>query len=246
MHRWIVRGACMTAVVSGLAACGGGGGNESPRADAGPVRYHWQTFFRDGRALFLMSFEGGLVYGFYLSDFTAVEYPSYAYAGLFIARRPAGVPAGSPVSGVEHSFEEGAALPVQLTLAINEYGVALGSLTRSNAGTTSPIGGPESEVSGLATDTSRLSGDYAVQGRSVGGSLKFAARIAEGRLSSGAEGAAPSRRRCSHDRSATCTTSRLCSDRGACSVRAATPGMRSRPSAPTTCTSSWSRPRAGP
>jgi hypothetical protein len=160
MHRWIVRGACMAAVVSGLAACGGGGGNESPRADAGPVRYHWKTFFRDGRALFLMSFEGGLVYGFYQSDLTAVEYPSYAYAGLFIARRPAGVPAGSPVSGVEHSFEEGAALPVQLTLAINEYGVALGSLTRSNAGTTSPIGGPESEVSGLATDTVLGSGSH--------------------------------------------------------------------------------------
>jgi hypothetical protein len=188
MRRWIHRAACMAVSAWALAACGGGGDSEPLRADAGPVKYHSQMYFRENRLLLLMSFEGGLVYGFYQSDFTAVEYPAYAYAGLVVARRAPGEAAGGPVEGVEHSFEEGIARPVRLTLAIDEFGVAQGSLTPLPGGPASPIVAFESDVSTLPTDTSRLNGDFAVQGRSVGGSLKFGARVTEGRLSAVAEG----------------------------------------------------------
>lgn len=56
-----------------LASCGGGG-NETP-ADSGPVTYYGDSSFRGNHPLPLMVFEGGLVYGFYQSDFSVPLFP---------------------------------------------------------------------------------------------------------------------------------------------------------------------------
>ena len=86
-----------------LPACGG---DDTVRSDEGVARFYYTPFFRDGRLLTLVTFEGGLVYGFYQSDFRAPTYPDYAYAGFFAAQlSPAHVGPPSRV-GTEYRFDE--------------------------------------------------------------------------------------------------------------------------------------------
>jgi len=157
--------------------------------DSGPVRYLSQPSFRGQRLLLLMSFKGGLTYGFYQFDSASPVPIGYAYAGLFIVKRPPDASEKEPASGLDFNFEQGLSSEATLVLSPpNEHGITLGTLRVSSA--RSPASTPEvtelalteSHNSTLDTSSARLAGTFAAQGRSTSGSLRFAATIENGRL----------------------------------------------------------------
>lgn len=175
-----------------LSGCGGSDDDVATAArpeDAGPVRLLSTSYnFRSNQLLLLMSFEGGLTYGFYQADFTRPSY-EYAYDGMFVVRRLPGARSSDPTIGLDYDFQNGTTRPATLALAApNEVGIALGALTTVTAGppanttVTESIGAWESDNASLDTNPTTLSGTYAAQGRSVNASLKFRARIDNGRL----------------------------------------------------------------
>ena len=175
-----------------LSGCGGSDDDGTTAArpeDAGPVRFLSTSYnFRSNQLLLLMSFEGGLTYGFYQADFTRPSY-EYAHDGMFVVRRLPGARSSDPTIGLDHDFQNGTTRPATLALAApNEVGIALGALTTVTAGppanttVTEPIGAWESDNASLDTNPMTVSGTYAAQGRSVNASLKFRARIENGRL----------------------------------------------------------------
>jgi hypothetical protein len=182
----------IAALLLASSGCGGSEDNGTIAAqseDAGPVRFLSTSYnFRGNQLLLLMSFAGGLTYGFYQADFTRPSY-EYAYDGMFVVRRLPGARSSDPTIGLDYDFQNGTTRPATLALAApNEFGIALGALTNvvavppANTTVTEPIGARESDNASLDTNPTTLSGTYAVQGRSVNASLKFPARIDNGRL----------------------------------------------------------------
>ena len=158
-----------------LSGCGGSDDDGTTAArleDAGPVRFLSTSYnFRSNQLLLMMSFEGGLTYGFYQADFTRPSY-DYAYDGMFVVSRLPGARSSDPTIGLDHDFQNGTTRPATLALATpNEAGIALGALTTVTAGppanttVTEPIGAWESDNASLDTNPTTLSGTYAGQDR---------------------------------------------------------------------------------
>lgn len=181
----------IAALATTLTACGGSDGADTTLAqpeDAGSVRFLSTTSFRGGRLLLLLSFEGGLSYGFYQFD-PSKPTLGYAYDGLFVVRRLPSAEEADPTVGVDYNFEQGTTRPATLALtAPNAFGITLGALTTVTSGPpantteTEPFGERESANESLDTDTTTLAGTYAAQGRSVNAGLRFPAKIESGHL----------------------------------------------------------------
>jgi hypothetical protein len=170
-----------TALALALAACGG---SDTLQSDEGAARFDYTYFFREGRLLALVTFEGGLVYGFYQSDFSAPTYPEYVYAGFFTARLDTLRDEALLRVGTEYRFEERNAVPIELRLAAPSGDTVFGILTQVNTGEESPFSVRESTNSRLPTDPTTLPGAYAVQARSPSSSFKATGTVdADGRLS---------------------------------------------------------------
>jgi hypothetical protein len=181
----------VAALCMSMTGCGGtddDGTAFTPSEDGGPVRFFSSFGFRSNQLLLLMTFEGGLTYGFYQADFTRPDYV-YTYDGMFIVRPLPDAKNSDPTIGLEHDFHNGTTQPATLALmAPNEVGFRLGVLTTVTAGTqanptqTDRFSVQESANASLETNIATLSGTYAVQGRSVSAGLKFPARIENGHL----------------------------------------------------------------
>ena len=170
-----------TALALVLVACGG---SDTLRPDEGAARFDYTYFFRDGRFLALLTFEGGLVYGFYQSDFAAPTYPEYAYAGFFTASHSSRYNQDLVRVGTEYRFDERDAISIKLRLADPSGDTVFGILTQANGGEESPFSVRESTNSQLPTELATLPGAYAVQARSASGSFKASGTVdAHGRLS---------------------------------------------------------------
>lgn len=182
--------ALIAALSTTLTACGGTNGADTTLAqsDAGSAQFLSTTSFRGGRLLLLFSLEGGLTYGFYQVDAGQPTLP-YVYHGVFIVRRVPEAKDTDPTVGIDYDFEQGTSRPATLVLTEpNAFGIALGALTtitaglQMNATETEPFFATESGNASLDTDTTTLSGTYAIQGRSVNASLRFPAKIENGHL----------------------------------------------------------------
>jgi hypothetical protein len=170
-----------TSLAVALAACGG---SDTLQPDGGAARFDSTFFFRGGRLLALVTFEGGLVYGFYQSDFAAPTYPDYAYAGFFTARLDTQRREAFLRVGTEYRFDERDAVPIELRLATPVGDTVFGILAQVNTGEESTFSVRESTNSRLPTDLTTLPGAYSVQARSPSSSFKATGSIdADGRLS---------------------------------------------------------------
>ena len=99
-----------------LASCGGG--DVSP-TDSGLVAYYGTYGFRGSRLLALIVFEGGLVYGFYQSDFTSAIFPEFAYAGFFVGESSSPGEAKATYRGYDYDFERKTTYPSVVTLEVS-------------------------------------------------------------------------------------------------------------------------------
>jgi len=138
--------------------------------DGGAVSYYQTSGFRGNRLLSLIAFEGGLVYGFYQSDFAAPVFPEYAYAGFFVARPQSGDDA-SPKEGMEFDFDAHTAIAVTLAASITSGDKFSGVLRGSTDRQPDTIFAARSSVSDIRTNTTTLGGDYDYQARSPRGSF---------------------------------------------------------------------------
>jgi hypothetical protein len=155
-------------------ACGGG---SDLRPDEGVARFYDTQFFRGTRSLALLTFEGGLVYGFYQSDFAAPTYPEYAYAGFFVAQPPSGI-------GTEYNFESGEVSAIRLELSAQSGSNVFGTLKEVPPSEDATFSARESANAQLPTDPGMLPGAYTVQARAPSASFKATAALdAAGNLS---------------------------------------------------------------
>jgi hypothetical protein len=158
----LINVALSLAVLQLASACGG---DHDLRPDEGAARFYDTQFFRGTRALALLTFEGGLVYGFYQSDFATPAYPEYAYAGFFVAQLPSGI-------GTEYNFEGGEVSEVGLELGAQSGSNLFGTLKQVPPSEDSAFSVRESANAQLPTDPVSLPGAYAVQARAPGASFK--------------------------------------------------------------------------
>jgi hypothetical protein len=166
-------------VIAGIAcavfASGCGGSDEAPRADDGPVRYY-NTYFRQNQLVSLMSFGGGLVYGFYQDDFSQPQLPDFAYAGFFKATAGASLPSGSTRIGKDYRFKSGEMVPISL-VDFSTTDQALAATIESGQGAES-LHASRATIDDTATDATLLGGAYSVQARSTAASQKGTASVA--------------------------------------------------------------------
>lgn len=161
-------------------ACGGG---SDLRPDEGAVRFYSDQSFRSHQPLALLTFEGGLVYGFYQSDFRAPVFPEYVYAGFFVAQPASQLESGLR-AGREYSFDAGEVSSVQLELEAPFPDSILGRLTQVSTSESATFSALESADSERPTDRAALPGTYAVQARSSEASFKASGTVdASGNLS---------------------------------------------------------------
>ena len=104
------------AVLGVLVGCGGSDADGPDQTDSGTAEYYATYWLSDYRPLYLMRFEGGLVYGFYLSDYGGQTFPEFPYAGFFVAHADSPGPLPATYRGYEFDFDGKAKLPVQLDL----------------------------------------------------------------------------------------------------------------------------------
>lgn len=151
---------------------GCGGSSEPLLEDEGKVGLYSSTFRRN-QTLSLMTFEGGLTYGFYQSDFTGQHFPEYAYAGFFLAR-PQSPGGGSDRKGVEFYFDAESSSPISLSPPIEDAANSASLATTLHTPTygSEPISALKASVDQLPTDTTTLPGEYVLQARSNVGSFK--------------------------------------------------------------------------
>ena len=170
------------AFITLVSACGGG---RDLWPNEGTVRFYDTQFFRGNRLLGLLTFEGGLIYGFYQSDFSAPTYPEYTYAGFFVAQ-PAPQQGPTVRAGTEYNFDDGEVSAIRLELGAQSGDNVFGTLTQVPTSAESTFSARESGNSQLATDPASLPGTYAVQARSPGASIKATGVLdAAGNLSVG-------------------------------------------------------------
>ena len=160
----LINVALSLALLSLASACGG---DHDLRPDEGAARFYDTQSFRGTRALALLTFEGGLVYGFYQSDFAASTYPEYAYAGFFVAQPPLGI-------GTEYNFEDGEASAIRLELGTQSGSNVFGTLKQVPPSEDSTFSVRESANAQLPTDPALLPGAYSTQARAPGESFKAA------------------------------------------------------------------------
>lgn len=162
------------AIACAVLASACGGSDDTSRPDDGPVRYY-DTNFRQNQLVSLVSFGGGLVYGFYQEDFSQPQYPDFAYAGFFIATHDASLPSSSNRVGRDYRFDSAEVVPISL-VDFNATGEALAGKIESAQGVET-LYASRATVDELATNTAQLIGTYAVQARSTADSRKGTASI---------------------------------------------------------------------
>ncbi len=162
-------------IASVLLAPGCGGSDDAPRTDINPVRYY-NASFRQNQLVSLVSFSGGLVYGFYQDDFSQTPFTDFAYAGFFTATPGISLPSGSNRVGRDYRFNAGEAVPISL-VDFSATDQSLAASIRSSQGSES-LYASRATVDELATDATMLSGAYVVQARSTADSQKGTASIA--------------------------------------------------------------------
>lgn len=139
--------------------------------------------FRGNRPLSLILFEGGLVYGFYQSDYSAAVFPQFAYAGFFVGTADAPGDAAATYRITDFDFDAKSANAGTLTLTGGGSTTVSGQLSVSS-GATDSIGGAYASVSTAPTDTATLARAYGGYIRSVAGGAALAATLtAAGQLS---------------------------------------------------------------
>jgi hypothetical protein len=168
-----------------LTACGGGDG-DSP-ADSGAVSYYSDSFFRGNHSLSLILFEGGLVYGFYQSDYSAAVFPQFVYAGFFVGTTDAPPNASATYRITDFNFDDKVANPATLTLTAQGSTQVSGQLAVPGGASDAIVA--RSETSTTPTVTATLGGTYGGYIRSVdGGSALSASLSAAGQLSASTAG----------------------------------------------------------
>lgn len=161
-----------TALALSVAGCGDSG--DDRRVDDGPVKYYSATF-RQSQLVSLMSFDGGLVYGFYQDDFTQPQFPEFAYAGFFVASPSASAPDAKTRIGQDYRFNTRETVRLSL-VDLHATDRDLTASIQSNLETEALVAS-RAPIDELSTDTSTLQGDYAVQARSTIDSRKGTASI---------------------------------------------------------------------
>ena len=152
-------------LVPALALLGCGGGDRTP-SDAGPVAYYGDFFFRGAHPLSLMVFSGGRIYGFYQSDYSAPQFPTYVYQGFFVA---SSVPGGGSVDlyrGHDFNFDRKQADPIDVTLSNQSENQIFGVIA-SQGGAEDSYFGSYASISNEPTQLTDLPGTYAGQFRSL-------------------------------------------------------------------------------
>ena len=168
LARLRLRSAASTFTLVLLAAACGGGHDLQP--DDGAARFYDTPFFRGGRSLAVLTFEGGLTYGFYQSDFSEPPYPEYVYAGFFVSQAPSG-------AGSDYDFENGATTSIQLELGTQAGTDVRGTIRRPPPMEDFPFTIRESANARLPTNPVSLPGTYAVQARGPAASFKAVATL---------------------------------------------------------------------